>query len=1029
MLGLLNSTKKKLSIYEQVAVSRRAGGSTSSTDEEEPHEEGRGLLGGGLLGGQKSTANVNNSDTSDEDEQREGKNQKRGTARISAASVATGHFARLSQRAAALLGHDLSEKEDDLESWHQQELCDDDSPPASSISARHERDNRETSSKTKKGHKKSNGGGRDSKRDVANTPPEEPNPDGEKSSTWWDGFARGRRQLAVKIPQPSIFTTNVTGCFGGEQGESSRPTGAAEPEPHAGEGNEKTPKAKTRRSITDKSGEYIYNVVSKSIDTIKGAGQSFPGKATTVLGGTSKQGQHHNRSCPVFYNGNKESKVQERRRSTFTIITFCMLLSVAANVAFLVYVISLWSRLKRLDHLANPLGAVVDYIDVLLSPAAQTFAGGETEPHSGGKMKKDKETLNLELLAPATLPSWGEFGVPKSVRTFAEEGFGTAYDPRTKSPIWTLEVLTAASLANNVNFNEAADKAKCKAWFAAPGLDLRFQDTESLYSHSLYDNDEGHLAAAANHKESRESYLVTHSHINRTPQTAPFNRGYWERVERWVREDLARQRLSTGFFSRVFVASGPLYLSSEKNIWADTTRHLLIHYLSPKHLQRDEATGKTKPIPKDPPQTEEMFSPRLRFRRAWIPTHFFKVVLAVRDPASSSSRQDDTRRVEIPIEQLISEAYSGHHHEIHNKKKTETTTTTAGTLEMDENQCKTIRDAHVVQSVEEVSLQRLKSKLSDYMSKSGGTFSTFLEHSIEGGRAVSPATSPGAPAAEGRESTTSDSDGDVAPSASPKSESKAGAATSIFYNADRRRSASRGSSRSWETSTEDHVREERDRTRSPSPSSPSSPSSSRTTSSKSAAGAAPSSSFATRSSKPEYWIAGFVFPHQEIAVGTPLWSFHVPVDIIEALAGVELFPALFNSEARKDLLHRVGMALYQTPAASGPSSVGKNEAFERDLFKDFGEKPYPKSLAAALEPALVTEKTEEWKAKEKKHAAALPTRVGKDGRDWLVGERDGQRKDLFASISEAKLNLLPLCHLDHCGAKAAPWEDSSTHYT
>ncbi len=68
--------------------------------------------------------------------------------------------------------------------------------------------------------------------------------------------------------------------------------------------------------------------------------------------------------------------------------------------------------------------------------------------------------------------------------------------------------------------------------------------------------DQGHMACAANHKGSAEEMKETFFLSNICPQSSQFNRGYWAKFERYVRD-------LTNYYEVVEVFTGALYLPKQ----------------------------------------------------------------------------------------------------------------------------------------------------------------------------------------------------------------------------------------------------------------------------------------------------------------------------------------------------------------------------------------------------------------------------------------------------------------------------------
>jgi endonuclease G, mitochondrial len=69
--------------------------------------------------------------------------------------------------------------------------------------------------------------------------------------------------------------------------------------------------------------------------------------------------------------------------------------------------------------------------------------------------------------------------------------------------------------------------------------------------------DRGHQAPAANHRSNPKAMADTFYLTNMCPQCPKFNRGYWARLEKHIR-DLTKN------YQNVYVVTGPLYLPYEE---------------------------------------------------------------------------------------------------------------------------------------------------------------------------------------------------------------------------------------------------------------------------------------------------------------------------------------------------------------------------------------------------------------------------------------------------------------------------------
>jgi len=142
---------------------------------------------------------------------------------------------------------------------------------------------------------------------------------------------------------------------------------------------------------------------------------------------------------------------------------------------------------------------------------------------------------------PRNLPT------PEAQLVFNLSGYCTCYDARTKTPAWTYERLTSKELAGTVNrshfkFKEHED------------IPEHLRATLADYRNSGFDR--GHLAPAGDCKASEEKMDETFLLSNICPQNPQFNRGYWAKLEKFVRN-------LTKTSTVVHVVTGPLFLPQE----------------------------------------------------------------------------------------------------------------------------------------------------------------------------------------------------------------------------------------------------------------------------------------------------------------------------------------------------------------------------------------------------------------------------------------------------------------------------------
>lgn len=131
------------------------------------------------------------------------------------------------------------------------------------------------------------------------------------------------------------------------------------------------------------------------------------------------------------------------------------------------------------------------------------------------------------------------------------EGYASEYNPRSKTPVWVVEHLTAANLKDH--------KATRQEDFR-PDPDISPKSEANLedYSHSGFDR--GHMAPAedfrGNIRQMSQSFFLS----NLVPQNPDNNRGIWARLEKNVR-DWAFQR------GDLYLITGPVFLNNTPQGW------------------------------------------------------------------------------------------------------------------------------------------------------------------------------------------------------------------------------------------------------------------------------------------------------------------------------------------------------------------------------------------------------------------------------------------------------------------------------
>lgn len=172
-----------------------------------------------------------------------------------------------------------------------------------------------------------------------------------------------------------------------------------------------------------------------------------------------------------------------------------------------------------------------------------------------------------------------------------------AFDTRTKNPSFVMEHLTAKSMQTSEKANR-----KDKRFYEDPTLPPYLRSRLHHYRNSGYDR--GHLAPAADYRienELEDTFCLT----NVSPQCAKLNRGMWLRLEDFVRDVVK----STGDDENVWVVTGPLWLPNSVKTAASGV---------------DEFGYTFAGIGKAPSLVS-------------VPTHFFKVVVVVKNNKSNES--------------------------------------------------------------------------------------------------------------------------------------------------------------------------------------------------------------------------------------------------------------------------------------------------------------------------------------------------------------------------------------------------------
>lgn len=135
-------------------------------------------------------------------------------------------------------------------------------------------------------------------------------------------------------------------------------------------------------------------------------------------------------------------------------------------------------------------------------------------------------------------------GHPVSSFIVNRSGYSLAYDARLRNPAWVFENLTAESVRGDVDRSQFSFKEDEQ-------IPQHLRAT--LASYKGQGLDQGHMAPAADHRSHPEAMSDTFYLTNICPQCPQFNREYWSKLEKHVR-DLTKE------YRNVSVITGPLYL-------------------------------------------------------------------------------------------------------------------------------------------------------------------------------------------------------------------------------------------------------------------------------------------------------------------------------------------------------------------------------------------------------------------------------------------------------------------------------------
>lgn len=172
--------------------------------------------------------------------------------------------------------------------------------------------------------------------------------------------------------------------------------------------------------------------------------------------------------------------------------------------------------------------------------------------------------------------------LPQKPLPIERPGYTLEYDGRTRNAHWVYECLTADSLKGKIERINYAFQED-------PKIPRMLQNTLEDFKGSGFDR--GHLAPAADHKGSADAMRDTFYLSNMSPQDPQFNRGYWVKLEKYVRDLTKNCKL-------VHVITGPLFLPNLEEHGKKFVKYQVIgrnNVAVPTHffkvIMRETATG------------------------------------------------------------------------------------------------------------------------------------------------------------------------------------------------------------------------------------------------------------------------------------------------------------------------------------------------------------------------------------------------------------------------------------------------------
>jgi DNA/RNA endonuclease G (NUC1) len=274
-----------------------------------------------------------------------------------------------------------------------------------------------------------------------------------------------------------------------------------------------------------------------------------------------------------------------------------------------------------------PGGARGGAARLLLLPVGALLGGALAAAHYELELRRLEQELRLSQAAArpqAAQPTLAEpheglfaspFGLPRAAQQDKRlSRYALGYDRRLRSSTWAYEILTRASVAGDASRRGARFREDT----SEPEM---FRARVGDYADSGLDR--GHLVPAGDVKDAQAAMEETFLLSNIVPQDSSLNRGFWSKtLERFVRELASR-------FDEVHTITGPLFVpewDAQRREWRANHRFLARQprardVVLTSGLPASEALAAAESVPAVP-----------------VPTHLYKVVLAVSRSAGRESR-------------------------------------------------------------------------------------------------------------------------------------------------------------------------------------------------------------------------------------------------------------------------------------------------------------------------------------------------------------------------------------------------------